>query len=192
MFMETRWTATNAPKGDAYDARWETLASAGVEIHGEANFVARVVAPGAAILDGGCGTGRVAIELQRRGYEVVGIDADLTMLASAREKAPELAWVHGDLATFELDRTFDAVVLAGNVMIFVDPGTERRVLERIAAHLRPGGVIIAGFQLRADRLTVADYEMHATSVGLDIVTKCATWDGDPFADGDYVVIVLEK
>ena len=74
------------------------------------------------------------------------------MLATARSKAPELSWVHGDLANLAVGRSFDAVVLAGNVMIFVDPGTEGEIVRRIAEHLTPGGLLIAGFQLRVDRI----------------------------------------
>jgi len=48
---------------------------------------------------------------------VVGVDVDVDMLEAARAKAPELTWVHGDLTDPGLDfgRTFDVVVMAGNV-----------------------------------------------------------------------------
>ena len=49
------------------------------------------------MLDAGCGTGRVAIELAHRGFSVVGIDSDAAMLHTARAKAPELSWIHADL-----------------------------------------------------------------------------------------------
>ena len=165
--MNTRWTSTDAPRGDNYDERWKALAAAGEEVHGETNFVAARVPQGAAILDGGCGTGRVAIELARRGYDVVGLDADRPMLGSARVKAPELAWIEGDLATFDLGREFDAIVLAGNVMIFLDPGTEEQVLVRVGAHLTPGGLLISGFQVRPDRIALAEYDDLAANAGQD-------------------------
>ena len=82
----------------------------------------------ASVLDAGCGTGRVAIELAARSIDVVGVDLDDDMLAEARRKAPGLTWIHGDLHDDSLDvlgdRQFDVVVMAGNVMIFVAPGTE--------------------------------------------------------------------
>ena len=55
------------------------------------------------VLDAGCGTGRVAIELSRRGHDVVGVDVDEAMLEAARAKAPDLTWVQGDLADPGLD-----------------------------------------------------------------------------------------
>lgn len=187
--MATRWTSTDAPRGGDYDSRWEALAASGQEVHGETNFVEARIAPGASVLDGGCGTGRVAIELARRGFDVVGLDADAPMLAAARAKAPELSWIEADLATFTVGRTFDAVVLAGNVMIFVAPGTEGTVLERIGQHLGSGGLLIAGFQLRADRLPLTRYDELAQAAGFDLDNRFATWDGDPFSGGDYAVSV---
>jgi SAM-dependent methyltransferase len=150
------------------------------------------------VLDAGCGTGRVAIELARRGLEVVGVDADPGMLSAARAKAPELEWIAADLSDFELrdpdgraePRRFDAAVLAGNVMIFVVPGTEGAVLERLAAHLRPGGLVVAGFQLVPNRLTLEHYDDLAASAGLTLVERLATWDRDPWSPGgDYAVSV---
>jgi 2-polyprenyl-3-methyl-5-hydroxy-6-metoxy-1,4-benzoquinol methylase len=96
-------------------------------------------------LDAGCGTGRVAIELARHGIDVVGVDLDTSMLNVAQQRAPEVAWVAADLTTFDLGRTFDVVVMAGNVPLFTPPGTQPELAERVAAHVRPGGVLIAGF-----------------------------------------------
>jgi len=62
-------------------------------MHGEATFVEALGVR--RVLDAGCGTGRVAIELARRGLDVVGVDADPGMLSAARAKAPELEWALG-------------------------------------------------------------------------------------------------
>jgi 2-polyprenyl-3-methyl-5-hydroxy-6-metoxy-1,4-benzoquinol methylase len=51
-------------------------------MHGEATFVEGLGVR--RVLDAGCGTGRVAIELARRGLDVVGLDADPGMLSAAR------------------------------------------------------------------------------------------------------------
>jgi SAM-dependent methyltransferase len=164
-------------------------------MHGEADFVEGLGVR--SVLDAGCGTGRVGIELARRGFEVVGLDADPGMLSAARAKAPELEWVQADLADFELPeadgpglRRFDAAVMAGNVMIFVVPGTEGAVLERLRAHVRPGGLVVAGFQIIAGRLSLERYDELATAAGLTLAERYATWDRDPWVDGgDYAVSV---
>lgn len=141
------------------------------------------------MLDAGCGTGRVAIELARLGFDVVGVDLDATMLATARDKAANIEWVQSDLVALDLGRRFGAAVLAGNVMIFVAPGSEGEVLARLAAHLVPGGLVIAGFQVRGDRLALADYDARASAAGLAYVDRYATWDGGPYDAGDYAVSV---
>ena len=62
--------------GDEYQARFDSLAARGVDVHGEVAFVLGLDPAPASVLDAGCGTGRVAIELARRGVEVVGVDVD--------------------------------------------------------------------------------------------------------------------
>ena len=59
------------------------------------------------VLDAGCGTGRVAIELARRGHSVAGVDIDDEMISGARGKAPELTWHQLDLASFDLREAFE-------------------------------------------------------------------------------------
>jgi SAM-dependent methyltransferase len=180
---------------EGYDERWERLAAAGAEVHGEADLVAALVGPSpAAVLDAGCGTGRVAIELSRRGYSTVGIDVDPALLDRARAKAPDLGWHLGDLAALAADTApgpFDAAVLAGNVMVFVARGTEAAVLGNVAARLAPGGLVIAGFQLDG-RLGLDEYDAAAGGAGLAPVERFATWDQAPFRGGDYVVTVDSK
>ncbi len=186
-----RWLAEAGGRSRTYDQRWEELAAAGRNVHGEADLV-ESLGP-RSVLDAGCGTGRVAIELARRGLEVVGVDVDAGMLAEARTKAPQLTWARGDLATLDLNRTFDAVVLAGNVMIFLAPGTEASVLARLAAHVELGGLVVAGFSLELGRLDLATYGRHAESAGLEQVDRWATWDRRPFAaGGNYAVSVHRR
>jgi SAM-dependent methyltransferase len=152
----------------------------------------------ATVLDAGCGTGRVAIELVRRGITAVGVDLDAAMLATARRKGPHVEWHHLDLASLDLRddrgarRRFDVVVAAGNVIIFLRPGSEPEVVARLADHLAPGGRLIAGFQLGAT-VTLADYDDAARAAGLELEQRFATWDGDPFvAPGAYAVSVHRR
>lgn len=186
-----RWLASGGRRGHDYDARFEALAAAGHDVHGEAAFV-ESLGP-ASVLDAGCGTGRVAIELARRGIEVVGVDLDPGMLAAARAKAPALEWHEADLAGVALGRTFDVVVLAGNVMIFLAPATEAAVVANLARHLAPGGALVAGFQLQPGQLALDGYDAHCAAAGLVLAERWATWDRQPFAaGGDYAVSVHRR
>lgn len=153
------------------------------------------------VLDAGCGTGRVAIELNRRGVTVVGVDLDRPMLEAAVEKAPDIEWFRADLANLVVphptkpgrQRRFDTVVCAGNVMIFVAPGTERTVVERMASHLVPGGVLITGFQLRPGGYGVEEFDADCIAAGLEPEERFSSWARDPWTiDSGYAVFVHRK
>jgi SAM-dependent methyltransferase len=170
--------------GARYQARFDELAASGADVHGEATFV-RGYEP-SSVLDAGCGSGRVAIELARHGVEVVGVDVNVSMLAAARATAPALTWVEADLASLELGRTFDLVVMAGNVLLFTERGTEPEVVAACARHSER--LVVAGFQLDG-RCVLGDYDAWCDAAGLTLVERFATWDRAPFDDGDYAVSV---
>src|SRR5690349_18105838 len=98
--------------GDEYQARFDALAAGGVDVHGEAAFVSSLEPTPASVLDAGCGTGRVAIELARRGMHVVGVDVDASMLGAARRAEPAVEWIEHDVASLDLGRAFDVVLMA--------------------------------------------------------------------------------
>jgi SAM-dependent methyltransferase len=172
--------------GDEYQRRFDALAASGTDVHGEATFV-RAYEP-ASVLDAGCGTGRVAIELARHGIDVVGVDVDASMLATAADRAPALTWVTADLVGLDLGRTFDVVVMAGNVPLFTPPGTEAALVASVARHVAAGGHLIAGFQL--DRAYGLDrYDADCAAAGLRRQERFATWDRAEFQNGGYAVSV---
>jgi SAM-dependent methyltransferase len=173
--------------GDEYQKRFDALADAGVDVHGEVGFVMRW-RPGS-VLDAGCGTGRVARELARHGVEVVGVDLDPSMIRTARRLSPELEWVAADLAVLDLHRRFDLVVMAGNVPLFTAEGTEAALAATCARHLGDGGHLVAGFQL--DRgYDLHRYDDDCRRVGLVPEGRWATWSGEPWvAGGTYAVSV---
>lgn len=198
----TRWRdATGGSGGREYAARFDALAASGADVHGEATLCASLVPPGSRVLDAGCGTGRVAIRLAELGLQVTGVDVDPSMLVVARERRPDLPWVEGDLAELDLlgagADPFDLVVLAGNVVPLVAEGTEQRVVARVAAHVAPGGLLVAGFGLDRAHLPAAaalvqlgDYDAWCEAAGLQLVRRLATWDGQPYVEGGgYAVSV---
>lgn len=182
------------PRGDDYQARFDALAAAGADVHGEASFVEALEPHPRTVLDAGCGTGRVAIELARRGLDVVGVDVDPAMLATARHRAPQLSWVEADLAGLDLGRAFDVVVLAGNVVLFTPPGTEAAVIGRCAEHVAGTGALVTGFQLLPGRYGLDQLDRDAAAVGLALEARFATWDRQPLAGsaGDYAVSVFRR
>ena len=176
--------------GTDFQARFDALAADGFDVHGEAHFVT-TLGP-VSVLDAGCGTGRVAIELARRGIEVVGVDAESSMIATARQRTPELAWFVADLANLELGRTFDVVVMAGNVPLFTRAGTQAALVTGCARHVRRGGAVVCGFQLGRG-YDLATYDRQCADSGLELIQRWATWDREQLQpDGSYAVSVHSR
>lgn len=192
--VSQRWAAWRAEVDLAeYEARWQRLAAAGQATHGEADLVASY-AP-RTVLDAGCGMGRVALELARRGMVTDGVDLDEDLLAVARRLGPHLRWHHADLATVHLGRRFDVVVMAGNVLLFCRPEVRSDIVANLARHLEPGGHLIAGFSLERapGSLTLAEYDVAAQAAGLQPDQRWSTWEGAPFAERDaYAVTVFRR
>ena len=106
------------------------------------------ISPGAAILDVGCGTGRHAIELARRGYRVTGVDLSTGMLEQAekyaREAKVEVTWIHSNARSFQVDRLFDGAIClcegAFGLLGIQDDALEQplAILGRMESALKPG------------------------------------------------------
>ena len=175
----------------AYDRRFEQMAAAGHDVHGEADFIASYVQ--SSVLDAGCGTGRIGIELDRRGYEVVGVDLDADMVSAARRKQPDMQWFVDDLARMQLRRRFTTIAMPGNVMIFCEPNDRRLIVHNMAQHLEPTGVLIAGFSLEPGGYSLQQWDDDCTASGFDLSERFSTWDRQPFVrPGDYHVSVHRR
>jgi 2-polyprenyl-3-methyl-5-hydroxy-6-metoxy-1,4-benzoquinol methylase len=197
MSTRPRWfTDTSEGHSQWYIERFRTMAAQGADLAGEARLIDAMVPPGSRILDAGCGPGRIAAELQARGHHAVGVDVDPELIAAAEIDHPGPVWVTADLATFDLGFTerdyqpFEIAVIAGNVMVFVGPGTEQQVLARVAAHVRPGGRIVVG--CATDReYSLAAFDADLVAAGLSVQHRFATWDLQPLApDSTFAVTVL--
>lgn len=105
---------------------------------GEAEIVAAVVPAGGSILELGSGPGRVTHALVGRGYAVTAVDNSAEMLAHIRGAETVLA----DIETLDLDRGFDAVLLASTLINFPDKGTRAALLTTCRRHVRPRGAVL--------------------------------------------------
>ena len=200
----TRWEqVARAGVGEGYAEkyaeRFRAMAARGEDIHGEASLVVDLVPAPARVLDAGCGTGRIAVRLAELGYDVVGIDVDETMLAVARAENPALDWRLADLATLDLGERFDLVLLAGNIVPLLEPGTLDSVATRMAAHLAPGGLAVCGFGFDTAHLPagcpvtpLAEFDGAMAAAGLVAEARFSGWDRAPFAESAGYVVAVHR
>ena len=161
-----------------YDERWARMAAAGENPHGEADLVSRYRPT--SVLDAGCGTGRVAIELARRGST-----------SSAPTSTPTCSPGPGPRLPSSPGWGRPGRPRPGAHLRRRRPGRERGRLRRprrpepgrgsAAAHVAPGGRLISGFQQRAGWPTPDEYDAWCAAVGLVREDRFATWDGRPSA-----------
>lgn len=100
-------------------------------------FLELVPPPSGRTLDVGCGEGRLARDLAALGHDVVAVDASSTMLAAAREAAPEMELHLADAAKLPFaDESFELVVA---FMSFQDVDDLDGAVSSAARVLAPGG-----------------------------------------------------
>jgi SAM-dependent methyltransferase len=122
-------------------------------VRGDAAWYRRLARrTGGPVLEGACGTGRVAWEIAKAGIEVVGFDLSPPMLRAAEAKRASMpprargkaTFVRGDLRTFDLGRRrFPlAIVPFRSFQCLLTPEDQRACLLRFRRHLRPGGRLV--------------------------------------------------
>jgi ubiquinone/menaquinone biosynthesis C-methylase UbiE len=97
--------------------------------------------PNARILDVGCGTGHFSHFIQQKGFEVVGLEPAKNMINIARELFPEIQFVEGISAQVAFpDESFD-MILAIEVLRYLDKEDNKASYVEFKRLLKPGGVI---------------------------------------------------
>jgi 2-polyprenyl-3-methyl-5-hydroxy-6-metoxy-1,4-benzoquinol methylase len=188
-----RWfTDTDENHSTWYRDRFRDLAAEGADLEGEARLVDALAPRGSRVLDAGCGAGRLGGTLHRRGHDVTGVDADEVLVAEALATRPGPTWLVADLLDVDLGATFDVVVAAGNVMVFLAPGTEQDVVANLARHVADDGALVLGFRL--DRhYGLADLDDHLAAAGFAVEQRFSTWDLRPLGEGaDFGVTIARR
>ena len=139
---------------------------------GEPEIVHAAVPAGASILELGCGTGRILRPLAALGHPVTGVDDSPEMLA----RSPDLATVCSPIQSLRLDRAFDAVVLASN-MVNAERGTRREFLATVRRHLRADGIAV--FQQSPPgwfETFTGDEPVRDGPGGIRLIVRSARWE----------------
>lgn len=109
-------------------------------------FTSHGVGPGSRLLDAGCGTGRYALALARRGYQVTGVDASPDLLLEAQRKVADeelpLTFERGELLSLAARAAFDGILCRGVLNDLLDDASRQEVFRIFARALRPAGVLL--------------------------------------------------
>jgi len=149
--------------------------------------------PAATLLDIGCGGGKNVFTLKER-FSVTGVDLSPAMLAQARQLNPESTFVRGDMRTFRLGTTFDAVLMDDAISYMTCLADFAAAFRTASVHLNPGGVLIATPDVMVEtfqqnRTIVTPATRAGSRDELDVVFVENLYDPDP-ADEQYETTVL--
>lgn len=154
---------------------------------------ARSRRPALTLLDIGCGGGRNLLNLERH-FRVTGLDLSPVMVAQARALNPDCEVVEGDMRTFALGRTFDAVLMDDAISFMDDRADFAAAFRNARAHLAPGGVMVATPDVTREtfvqnRTTSTPAAARRKPPGVDVVFVENALDPDP-ADDRYEATML--
>lgn len=161
------------------------------------------LAPGATILDIGCGTGDpIARHFVSRGFVVTGIDSSASLIGIARGSLPSAKWIVADMRTLDLGQRFDALI-AWHSFFHLTPEDQRPMFARFAAHAAPGAMLMftsgpalgdkigtwRGEPLYHGSLDPSEYRELLDANGFDLVEHRP---GDPDCGGAYVWLARRR
>lgn len=129
----------------------------------------RVVPANAAILDFGCGQGRLNHELAARGYnDVLGVDFSEEMIRLACERNPAGRFaVSGDLPLAFADASFDCVLLFAVLTCIPSDQSQKNLVSEFKRVLRPGGLLlVSDYPLQVDARNQQRYDQYALEFGV--------------------------
>ena len=178
-------------RGDWYESVFDRKVAAGEDVNGEARFVLSLSPR--SVLDAGCGTGRIGRELALQGVEMLGFDVDPEMLGTTKNKAPGVTWIRNEVTVIDLKRRFSMVLLAGNVINFVEPQRRPLAVMNMSHHLDARGALVTGHAVERGVIEAADFDRWASAAGLRLVERWSTWQRAPFSsDSGYAVSIHRK
>jgi len=103
------------------------------------------IGSGSRVLDAGCGTGRIALALIKRGCLVTGVDSSAYMVSRCRGLAlhePKFTVCKLHFGEMAFEEEFDAVVCWGHSLGYTTREDDAQAVRRMVASLVPGGVIL--------------------------------------------------
>ena len=149
----------------------------------EAETLWRLLAlePGRALLDLGCGHGRMANALAEQGASVTGLDASPYFLEIARKDAAsrgvDVAFIEGDMRAIPWENVFDAALIWYSTFGYFGDSDNENVVYQVAKALKPGGRILIEQIPRVSLLRGGMPSTWTVTRGDDIMIDCVDYDG---------------
>ncbi|MDP2710549.1 MAG: class I SAM-dependent methyltransferase [Solirubrobacteraceae bacterium] len=179
------WHDVECGRYDADVALWRGLAAAAADVPG-------TLGP---ILDVGAGTGRITLDLARRGHEVVALDHDADLLAELRARARaeglEVETIVADAGELALGRRDFALVMAPMQTVqLLRPAGRLGFLRGARAHVAPGGLVAIAL---VDVLDTFDDEHVLLPLPDQLVVDGALYSSQPVALRDHgATVAIER
>jgi ubiquinone/menaquinone biosynthesis C-methylase UbiE len=147
------------------------------------------IGAGARVLHLGSGGGSIDHHLKQH-YRVTGVDISAAMLAHSAGINPEVEYIQGDIRTVRLGRTFDVVLVHDAISYMTSVADLERVYRTAAAHLEPGGLMLALPEELRSRLAPDQPDVETHRSGNRIVTIIEfDYDDDP-ADHEFETVFV--
>jgi SAM-dependent methyltransferase len=142
------------------------------------------IAPGARLLDLGCGIGRHSLEFARRGFNVTGVDRTAFYLDKARAQADAeglaVEFVQHEMVGFVRPDTFDAAISMFTTFgYYEDPADNQRTAQNVYDSLKAGGpflIDVSGKETLAAVFRPRDWYHLGDMIVLEERELLGAWD----------------
>jgi len=125
---------------EVYDQMYPTM-----ETPQTVDFIASLLEPGARVVELGAGTGRVAIPLAGKGFEVHAVEVSPQMLEKLHARDPEntVKTVRADFSQLELDGKFDhCYIVCNTLFMLTDPEQQIETMRRVGEYMPAGATLL--------------------------------------------------
>jgi ubiquinone/menaquinone biosynthesis C-methylase UbiE len=119
---------------------------------------------GKKILEVGSGTGNHAVCLEKKGFDIIGVDLNEEMLAVARKKSKKIKFVQGDMRSFNIKDEFDIILCLFSTMHYnTNVSDLKKTLKNFYKHLKKGGLLIFDMGFNEERYSAKQVHAHTGS-----------------------------
>ena len=118
---------------------------------------------GKKILEVGSGTGNHAVHLEKKGFDIIGVDLNKEMLAVARKKSKKIKFFQGDMHSFNIKGEFDIILCLFSTMHYnTNISDLKKTLKNFYKHLKKGGLLVFDMGFNQERYS-AKHPSHTGS-----------------------------